>query len=143
MPTYMVFSKPGAFSEEKEQRIARAITDAHARATGAPHYYVQVIMGMGSECRRFVGGRPSESQLWIRGDIRAGRTPEQLKELMLELMREVAQAAEIEEADVWIDLNEISPYGILKYCTVFPEAGKEKEWFDRLPEALQKKLNSM
>ena len=142
MPTYIVFSKPGAFNKAQEQRIAEAITSAHAKSTGAPRYYVQVIMGAGEGCRRFIGGNPQEDQLWIRGDIRAGRTEEQLKDLMLELMRSVAEAAEIDEEEVWIDLNEIKPTAILKYRTVFPPAGKEDEWFDSLPKALQDKLNS-
>lgn len=143
MPTYIVFSEPGAFTETQEQRIAEAITAAHAQSTGAPRYYVQVILGAANGCRRFVGGKPSEKQLWIRGDIRSGRTDNQLADLMLELMRRVAQAAEIEEDDVWIDLNEIKPSAILKYKTVFPPAGKEDVWFDNLPEALRNKLSAM
>jgi phenylpyruvate tautomerase PptA (4-oxalocrotonate tautomerase family) len=143
MPTYTVFSKPGAFTEAQEEHIAEAITAAHAQATGAPRYYVQVILGVSNGCRRFVGGKPSEKQLWIRGDIRAGRTDGQLADLMLELMRRVAQAAEIEEEDVWIDLNEIKPTAILKYKTVFPPAGKEDTWFGNLPEALQNKLKAL
>ncbi|MCI5479739.1 MAG: hypothetical protein MR416_00925 [Lachnospiraceae bacterium] len=31
---------------------------------------MQVIMGAGENCRRFVGGKPSQQQMWIRGDIR-------------------------------------------------------------------------
>lgn len=140
MPTYMVFSAPGVLNGEQEQRVAEAITAAHAKSTGAPRYYVQVILGAGEGCRRFVGGVPSQRQLWIRGDIRAGRTEEQLEDLLLELMRGVAQAAEVEEEDVWIDLNEIRPTAILKYKTVFPPAGREGEWEASLPPALREKL---
>lgn len=140
MPTYMVFSEPGALTAEQEQRVAEAITAAHAKSTGAPRYYVQVILGAGEGCRRFVGGQPSQKQLWIRGDIRAGRSDEQLKDLLLELMRGVARAAEIDEEDVWIDLNEVRPTAILKFRTVFPPAGREKEWEESLPAPLREKL---
>ena len=121
MPTYMVFSAPGALTAEQEQRVAEAITAAHSKSTGAPRYYVQVILGAGE-------------------DIRAGRSDEQLKDLLLELMRGVARAAEIDEEDVWIDLNEVRPTAILKFRTVFPPAGREKEWEESLPAPLREKL---
>lgn len=143
MPTYTVYSAPGAFTADQEQRIARAITEAHAHATGAPRYYVQVIMGAGENCRRFVGGKPSQQQMWIRGDIRAGRTDEQLKELMMEIVQRTAKAAKMDEEDIWIDLNEIRPAAILKYRTVFPPAGQESLWYERLSDHLKEKIKTM
>ncbi len=140
MPTYTVYLKPKAFTSDTQARIAEAITAAHAAATGAPRSYVQVIMDAGNGCDRYVGGKPSQQQMWIRGDIRAGRTEEQLKELMFELMRQAASAAGINEEDVWIDLNEIRPCAILKYRTVFPQPGQEAQWLEQLPPHLQEKF---
>ena len=139
MPTYMVFHREGLFSKEQEERVARAITRAHAQATGAPEYYVQVIMHAGAGSRRFVGGVPCEDQVWIRGDIRAGRTKEQLAVLLRELVRQTAEAGEISQDDVWVDLNEIRPEAIIKYQTIFSEAGKEAQWEKTLPAHLKEK----
>ncbi|MDY3051812.1 MAG: tautomerase family protein [Ndongobacter sp.] len=142
MPTYTVYVQHDVLTEEQEQKIAEAITQAHSKTTGAPRYYVQVILTGNYGGRRFVGGLPSERQLWIHGDIRSGRTDEQRKELMLALMDGVSKAADIEQDDIWIDLNEIQPTSILKYKTVFPPAGKEKEWFQSLPKELRQKLDA-
>ena len=55
-------------------------------------------------------------------------------------MRGVARAAEIDEEDVWIDLNEVRPTAILKFRTVFPPAGREREWEESLPAPLRERL---
>lgn len=44
MPTYVCSVRPGLLDESAKAEIARAITRNHHEATGAPAYFVQVVI---------------------------------------------------------------------------------------------------
>lgn len=133
MPTYNVTVKPNTFSPEQKSKIAKAITKKHHELTGAPEFYVQVIIDEVPGRARFVSGYPCDKQTWICGYIRSGRNEEQRGELMRAIVKEVAEAAEIDSNTIWFDLVIIDPTNILKYNQVFPPAGGEAEWLESLP----------
>ena len=68
--------------------IAQAITKTHNECTGANTYFAQVIFQETPNGKHFMGGKPvQDGQLFLHGQIRAGRPPE-LKEKLILAMRE-------------------------------------------------------
>lgn len=136
MPTYHVYVNENRLTAGEKQAVAAAITDGHVAQTGAPPYYVQVIIDEVPDENRFVAGRPMGRHMWIRGDVRC-RTPEQNKALMLELAERVSRVSGFEKPFIWCDLSSIEPTNILKFGTVFPPAGQEQAWYDALPDRVK------
>jgi phenylpyruvate tautomerase PptA (4-oxalocrotonate tautomerase family) len=134
MPTYQVYARAGALDDEQKLKVAQAITRAHSDSTGAPQFYVQVIFNDVAAGSRFVGGHRFNRHLWIRGDVRTGRTAGQREELMRAIIQEVGAAACWDKNAIWIDLCGIEPENILKYGQVFPPPGMEREWLEGLPQ---------
>src|SRR5262249_50922389 len=89
MPTYVCSLAGGLVDDHQKAAIAEAITKIHNEETGAPRYFVQVVIEEKKSTDRFVGGSRASGQIWIRGDIRAGRTEVQRHAMMLRIMREV------------------------------------------------------
>lgn len=134
MPTYNVVVKPNTLTEEQKLRVAQAITDEHHEATGAPKFYVQVIIDEIPGRKRFVSGYPCEKQMGICGYIRSGRNDKQRADLMRNLADRVAKAAGLDSNTIWCDLVMVEPANILKYGCVFPPPGEEQAWFEGLPD---------
>lgn len=142
MPTYLCAAPVGLLSEEQKAEIARAITRIHSEATGAPTYFVQVVID-DSPKTRFLGGERADGQIWIRGDIRAGR-PEAVREaMMLAMMRAVAEIAGVEESEIWVYLCNLAPTDMVEYGHVLPQPGQEQAWFDALPAELKTYLAAL
>lgn len=143
MPTYNVSIKQGLLNEEQKNRLAQFITQAHTEATGAPNYFVQVIIDENQNGVRYLGGHPSEKHIWINGDIRGGRTVQQRQQLMLNIMQGVSKITGVEESLVWVYLNNLEPDDMVEYGRVLPLPGKESEWFSYLPKEIQAYLNTL
>ena len=62
---------------------------------------------------------------------------------MLAIMRDVARIAGVEEASIWVYLCNLEPTDMVEYGHVLPLPGREKEWFEGLPKALQDYLVSL
>jgi phenylpyruvate tautomerase PptA (4-oxalocrotonate tautomerase family) len=143
MPTYVCSIGTGSLSPKQKSEIASNITRVHAEATGAPAYLVQVVIEERSNSELFLGGEPASRQIYIRGDIRAGRTQTQRERLMLDMMAAVSRIAVVDQTSVWINLCNLEPTDMLEYGHVLPAAGKEQEWFDKLPAALKTHLTAL
>lgn len=143
MPTYNVYIKAGILNDDRKQKAAEAITRAHCNSTGAPEFYVQVIFNEISDSNRFVGGHPFNSHIWIRGDVRTGRTAEQRRKWMLEMIKDVSESINCDRNSIWIDLCGIEHESILKYGQVFPPAGMETEWIKNLPEEAKEIIKTL
>lgn len=139
MPTYRITTKPKKLSNEQKDRIAEHITRVHSEITGAPSYYAQMVFDE-SDYRRYIGGKLSDSQIWIRADIRSGRTIEQRKTLVKKIVEGVSKIAEVPTSDVWVYLNNLEAYDMAEFGQILPEPGKEQEWFEALSPELQKEL---
>jgi phenylpyruvate tautomerase PptA (4-oxalocrotonate tautomerase family) len=137
MPTYVCSIPPGLLDEAQKAEIARVITRNHHEATGAPAYFVQVVIDEKVGTQRYLGGEPASDQIWIRADIRSGRTVEQRSGLMLKIMRDIAVIAGVEEKKIWVYLCNLEPTDMVEYGHVLPVPGMEKEWFDGLPAELR------
>lgn len=140
MPTYNVIVKPNTLTNEQKMRIAQAITDGHHEATGAAKYFVQVIIDENPGRKRFVGGYPCETQMWICGYIRSGRNDEQRANLMVTLLDHVAKASGLDKNTIWCYLVDIKA---LMFGSVLPNPGQEKAWLDRNPDNVKQILEKI
>ena len=143
MPTYVCSLAEGSVNDRQKAAIAEALSRIHAEETGAPPYFVQVVIEEKKPTDRFLGGSRVSGQIWIRGDIRAGRTEAQRNALMLRMMREVAQITAVKEDDIWVYLCNLAPTDMVEYGHVLPQPGEEAAWYDRLPKPLQEYLASL
>jgi phenylpyruvate tautomerase PptA (4-oxalocrotonate tautomerase family) len=137
VPTYVCQVPAGSLSVTQKSAVAKAISHNHSEATGAPPFFVQVVLEEKGPGERFLGGELVANHIWIYGHIRAGRTKEQKTKLMLEIMRDVAKIAGLPEESIWVYLNNLDPTDMVEFGHVLPEPGAEQEWFDRLPESLR------
>ena len=143
MPTYVCSVRPGLLDEQQKSEIAKSITRNHHEATGAPTYFVQVVIEEKATAVRYLGGEPAADQVWIRADIRSGRTVEQRSNLMLAIMRDVSRIAGVDEGSTWVYLCNLEPTDMVEYGHVLPLPGQEQAWFDALPEKLRDYLLSL
>ena len=137
MPTYVCSVPADLLSPEQKRSVAQAITRAHSEATGAPQFFVQVVIEEGKFTDRFLGGQRATDHIWIRGDIRAGRTKEQREKLILQIMKEVSRITALGENSIWIYLCNLEPTDMIEYGHVLPAPGEEQAWFEKLPQSLQ------
>jgi phenylpyruvate tautomerase PptA (4-oxalocrotonate tautomerase family) len=136
MPTYTVTTPEGCLTNDKRAAIAREITRVHSETTGAPTYVAQVIFNDVAAGRYFVGGRPLRGQqLFVNGQIRAGRTAESKDTLLAQMLAAVAEAAGLPANHVWIYLTDLVPRQMAEFGNVLPEPGDEGKWTEALPSA--------
>jgi phenylpyruvate tautomerase PptA (4-oxalocrotonate tautomerase family) len=132
MPTYVCSLAEGSVDDRQKAAIAEALSRIHSEETGAPPYFVQVVIEEKKPADRFLGGSRISGQIWIRGDIRAGRTEAQRNAMMLRMMREVAQITGVKEDDIWVYLCNLAPTDMVEYGHVLPQPGEEAARYDRL-----------
>jgi phenylpyruvate tautomerase PptA (4-oxalocrotonate tautomerase family) len=114
MPTYTVSTPENCLDDDKRARIAREISRVHHETTGAPAYFAQVLFVEIKPGRYFVGGGPLRGkQVFVNGQIRAGRTAE--------------------SKDAYI--TDLIPRQMIEFGHVLPEPGDEAKWADGLPAA--------
>jgi phenylpyruvate tautomerase PptA (4-oxalocrotonate tautomerase family) len=135
MPTYIVRSTLTDLNATTKQRIAQAITTAHAEITGANTYFAQVVFDHAPGEDWFIGGVPLRGDsVFIHGHVRSGRTDDQKRTLVERLVRDVSIASGLPTQGIWVYLSEIRPSLMAEFGHVLPEPGEEAAWFDALPE---------
>ena len=143
MPTYVCSLAKHSVNDRQKAAIAEAIAHVHCEETGAPSFFVQVVFEEKESSDRYLGGSRETKHVWVRGDIRSGRTEAQRNALMLRIMKEVSRITKVKEEDVWVYLNNLQPTDMVEYGHVLPQPGKEAEWFDSLPASLQDYLKGL
>ena len=134
MPTYTVHAPAGRLSDVQRQRIASAITRVHSEATGAQAFFAQVMFVEVRADRWFVGGVPlAGDQIFVHGQIRAGRTADVKKKLLTELVDAVSSAASLSKNLTWAYIVELPPSQMAEYGHILPEPGTESQWLSGLP----------
>jgi len=81
---------------------------------------VQVVIDENEQRRRYLNGEPADHQMWIRGDIGAGRTSEQRHRLMLG----IAMVASLRYNDTIAKIND---------AWFFAERLLYVDWIDERP----------
>lgn len=144
MPTYVCYAAAGRLTLAQRARIATAITTIHAEEGVAPRYLVQVLFNEVQPDSHFIGGQPAPSGfIWIRADIRSGRTDAQKRAVMERIADEISASAEVGRDDVWIYVSDIPATGVLEFGCVLPPPGQEDTWFASLPKELQTRLKAL
>lgn len=144
MPTYNCWSETGVVPPESRQHVATALTEIHHEVALAPRFFVQVIFNEVAPGSLFLAGRPAETgHLWIRADIRSGRTDEQKRELLERITNEVGALLGLPPESVWVYLSDIPGASVAEYGRPLPSPGQEGEWFASLPTELQQRLSPL
>ncbi len=144
MPTYTVKFSGVDLAPAHKNLIARGITDTHNAVTGAEAYFAQVIFSGTHRDDHFLGGKPvNEPQMFLHGQIRAGRTAEVKQKLIRDLRDVLASVSGLDNSQIWVYLVELPPAQMIEYGEILPESGKESEWFAGLSPRLQEKLAAM
>ncbi|WP_315831885.1 tautomerase family protein [Bradyrhizobium prioriisuperbiae] len=143
MPTYVCTSHSGVLSPEQRARISRRLTEIHHEVAVAPRYFVQVIFNDLSPHSHYIGGdEAGPGQIWIRADIRSGRTQEQKAKLLTRIIDAVSEISGSSREDVWVYISDIPGQSVAEFGHILPSPGEEEVWFAGLPSAIQDKLRS-
>ncbi len=135
MPTYTVTTGINRLTPRQKTLIAQDITRIHKAVTGAPADFVQVLFADIDPANHFIGGKPLQHDfLFLQGHIRAGRTPEQKQDLLLQLVHALAAAAAAPQNAIWIYLNELPANQMAEFGHTLPQPGTEAEWFNALSQ---------
>jgi len=141
MPTYTVTYSNIKLSPGQVEDIARAITRTHNECTGANSYFAQVIFQETPSGKHFMGGKlVQDSQIFLHGQIRAGRPPELKEKLILAMRGALITSSGLSKDQIWIYLIDLIPEQMIEYGEILPPSGKENEWFASLSSELQMKL---
>lgn len=140
MPTY-TFSTAKELSADQRAKLVESVTSIHQVEATAPRYFVQVIFYKVEAGSMYIDGQAaSPDHIWVRADIRSGRTREQKAKILQRIMRETSDILGISEQAVWVYVSDIPAHGVLEFGNILPEPGGEKEWLASLPHSLRDKL---
>ena len=144
MPTYTVTNSNFKINVKQKNEIAKGITKIHNKVTGANTYFVQVIFNKTKNSDHFMGGRKvKEPQIFLYGQIRAGRTSKIKKKLIIELRDILIKKSKINKSQVWVYILDLLPSQMIEYGEILPDSGSENKWFNSLSPKLKKKLLSL
>jgi phenylpyruvate tautomerase PptA (4-oxalocrotonate tautomerase family) len=134
MPTYIVSATQNLLTIDQKKRVAKEITRAHSEATGAQGFFAQVIFNEIPRGSHFMGGTQIETdQMYVHGHVRAGRTEEQKKLLLDDIVESVRVITGLEKRYLWAYISELPPSNMVEYGQVLPRPGAESEWLAALP----------
>jgi phenylpyruvate tautomerase PptA (4-oxalocrotonate tautomerase family) len=134
MPTYTVFTTPGALANEDKQRMAGEITRTHNEVTGAQKFFVQVMFVDMPLLNWFVGGaQVAPNAVFLHGQIRSGRSAALRQQLLTDLRDVVESTAGVPKTSVWVYIVEIPSVNMVEYGHVLPAPGGEAQWLASLP----------
>lgn len=141
MPTYTLTLPAGLFDAAAKARAAEAITATHSAVTGAATFFAQVIIHEIPDGNYFVGGKPlAGRQVFLNGQIRAGRSAPDRKRLLVGLRDGVAAACGLQASDVWVYLTDLPARDMIEYGHILPEPGDEAAWLQALPDADRQRM---
>ena len=144
MPTYTVKYSNINLSQKQKNSIANDITNTHSKFTGANTFFAQVIFQKNEKNGHFMGGKLVRTkEIYLNGQIRAGRTLKIKKQLILGLRKILAKNTKLKKDYVWVYLEDLAPDQMIEYGEVLPKSGYEKRWFNSLSPNLRKRLKKM
>ncbi len=144
MPTYFVFSSNIKIQKKLKQKLAKKITEAHNKATGANKYFAQVIFNSSKKGDHFMGGKlVSKAEIFIYGHIRSGRTKRVKNHLIKSLREAIRNCIKLKKDNIWVYILDLKPTQMIEYGEILPKSGDEKKWFQNLPKNLKKRLDKI
>ena len=144
MPTYTVKYSNFKLTPKQKKFIADGITKTHSKFTGANTFFAQVIFQKNENKSHFIGGKlVRNKEIFLNGQIRAGRTSTIKKNLILGLRKVLIQNTKLKKEFVWIYLEDLPPKQMIEYGEILPKSGGEKKWFKSLSISLRKRLKRL
>ena len=144
MPTYTVKYSNFNLSQKQKNSIADDISNTHSKYTGANTFFAQVIFQKNKKNSHFMGGKLVKTkEIFLNGQIRAGRTSKVKKQLILGLRKILIKNTKLQSHFIWIYLEDLLPDQMIEYGEVLPKSGKEKKWFNSLKPNLKKRLKKL
>ena len=144
MPTYTVTNSNFRLKNKQKEEIAKGITKIHNLVTGANKYFAQVIFNKTNDGNHFMGGKKvKDPQIFLHGQIRAGRSNKIKKKLIIDLRNILIKKTKLDQAQVWVYIIDLLPSQMIEYGEVLPKSGKETEWFNNLSSKLRSKLSAL
>ena len=141
MPTYILKYSNINLSQKQKNSIANDITNTHSKYTGANTFFAQVIFQKNEKNSHFMGGKLVKTQeIFLNGQIRAGRTNLTKKKLILGLKKILIKNTKLKAGFVWVYLEDLAPQQMVEFGKILPQSGKEKIWIKNLPNDLKKRL---
>lgn len=140
MPTY-AFTMTKPLSREQRGKLVESVTTIHQVEAAAPRYFVQVVFYTVEPGAMYIGGEAApDDHVWVRADIRSGRTREQKAAILHRIMQETGEILNISPESVWVYVSDIPAEGVAEFGNVLPQPGGEEEWLASLPAPLREKL---
>ena len=144
MPTYTVKYSNFNLSQKQKNSIANDITNTHSKFTGANTFFAQVIFQKNEKNAHFMGGKIVKTkEIFLNGQIRAGRTLKVKKQLILGLRKVLIKNTKLRSDFIWVYLEDLLPAQMIEYGEVLPKSGYEKKWFNSLTPHLRKRLRKL
>ena len=144
MPTYTVKYSNFNLSQKQKNSIADDISNTHSKYTGANTFFAQVIFQKNEKNSHFMGSKLVKTkEIFLNGQIRAGRTLKVKKKLILGLRKILIKNTKLQSDFVWIYLEDLLPDQMIEYGEDLPKSGQEKKWFNSLSSNLRKRLKKM
>ena len=141
MPTYTVTNSNFNINFKIKREIAKDITKIHTKVTGANTYFAQVIFTKIKKNNHFMGGKIIKNpQIFLLGQIRAGRSIKVKNKLILGLRDVLIKKTKLNSSQIWVYIIDLNPSQMIEYGAILPKSGNEKQWFSKLPPNLKKKL---
>ena len=144
MPTYIVKCSNLNLSQKQKNSLANDISNTHSKFTGANTFFAQIIFQKNIKNSHFMGGKLVKTkEIFLNGQIRAGRTSKVKKKLILGLRKILIKNTNLKKDFVWVYLEDLLPNQMIEYGEVLPKSGQEKKWFSSLNPNLRKRLRKM
>ena len=144
MPTYTVKCSNLNLSQKQKSSLANDISNTHSKFTGANTFFAQIIFQKNEKKAHFMGGKIVKTkEIFLNGQIRAGRTSKVKKELILGLRKILIKNTKLRSDFIWVYLEDLLPDQMIEYGEVLPKSGQEKKWFNSLTPSLRKRLKKM